>query len=318
MLNKQTIAVVIPAHNEAKRIGEVIKTMPLFVDDIIVVDDASADNTISEALKAAKKKKVKLTLVKHTTNQGVGAAIVSGYARALKTSARAIAVMAGDAQMDPTELKKMVMPIIKKEADYTKGNRLIHNQAWKMIPKVRYLGNAVLSMLTKIASGYWHVADSQTGYTVISKEVLSRIALGNLYKRYGFPNDLLVHLNIAQARVKEVPIEPIYHVDGKSGIRLWKVIPTISWLLMKRFFWRLKVKYIIQDFHPLIFFYIAAFLLIFINLFLLYRLIEIFMRTGVIPSINALALVFCILMSTQFTFFAMWMDMDYNKDLKVK
>lgn len=317
MINKQKIAVVVPAYNEAEMIGQVISTMPRFVDYIILVDDASIDKTVSKALKVATERKRKLILIKHPFNQGVGGAVTSGYKKALDLKAKAVALMAGDAQMDPRELKKMVMPIISNEADYTKGNRLIHNQAWKMMPKVRYLGNATLSLLTKVASGYWHIADSQTGYTVISQQTLGRIALRNLYKRYGFPNDLLVHLNIARARIKEIPIEPIYHQNNKSGIRLWKVIPTLSWLLLRRFFWRLKVKYIIQDFHPLVFFYLAAFFVSFINVVLLLRLLFIFITTGIIPAINALALVFCVLMAIQFIFFAMWMDMDYNKNLRV-
>jgi hypothetical protein len=187
-----------------------------------------------------------------------------------------------------------------------------------MMPKVRYLGNSVLSLLTKATSGYWHVADSQTGYTAISLEALEKIDLDDLYARYGFPNDLLVHLNVMNGRVKEIPIKPIYHVNGKSGIRLWKVIPTIGWLLLRRFFWRLKIKYIIQDFHPLVFFYIFSFILNIIGFLLLIRLFYIFVAHGYIPSINALALFFCAVTSSQFTFFAMWLDMDYNKDLKVK
>lgn len=318
MLNNKKISVVIPAYNEESKISKVITTLPKFVDLIILVDDASSDKTISKAEEAAKKAKFKLKVLAFRQNKGVGAAIVAGYKEALAQKITATAVMAGDAQMDPGELKDIVIPVVKQEAEYVKGNRLIYGQAWRMMPKVRYLGNSVLSLLTKATSGYWHVADSQTGYTAISLEALEKIDLDDLYARYGFPNDLLVHLNVINGRVKEIPIKPIYHVNGKSGIRLWKVIPTIGWLLLRRFFWRLKIKYIIQDFHPLVFFYIFAFILNIIGLFLLIRLFYVYAVSGYIPSINALALFFCAVTSSQFTFFAMWLDMDYNKDLKVK
>lgn len=318
MINHKKIGVVVPAHNEAKMIRQVIETMPRFVDKIILVDDASPDKTIKIAQEVAKKSHHRLDIISFKENRGVGAAIIAGYKRAVALKIDATAVMAGDAQMDPAELKALCLPIIKNEAEYVKGNRLIYGRAWEMMPKVRYFGNSILSLLTKITSGYWHVADSQTGYTAISLQALKNINLDDLYERYGFPNDLLVHLNIIRARVKEMPIKPIYHVGGKSGIRLWKVIPTIGWLLIRRFFWRMKIKYIIEDFHPLVFFYFSAILLSFVDLVLLGRLLWFIIAFGEIRSATALAFFFCLVMASQFTFFGMWLDMDYNKDLKVK
>ena len=318
MIKKKKICVVVPAYNEEKMIDKVIQTMPTFVDLMIIVDDASIDKTLMTAREASQKCKKKIEIIKFKENQGVGVAIVNGYKRALELKMDIIVVMAGDAQMNASELKGFAMPIIMGEADCVKGNRLIYGQSWQTIPKVRYLGNSVLSLLTKIASGYWHVADSQTGYIAIARPILEKINLDNLYKRYGFPNDLLIHLNIARAKIKEVPIKPIYHRGGKSGIRLWKVIPTISWLLLRRFFWRLKVKYIIEDFHPLVFFYFLALILTFSSIILLIRLIWIWIDVDRIPPINTLALMFCLIMAGQFLFFAMWFDMDYNKDLRVK
>lgn len=292
--------------------------MPKFVDLIIVVDDKSTDNTAKAAEIAASSAKKKLKIIRHEVNQGVGASIVTGFREAIKQNSDVAAVMDGDAQMAPDELKSLCLPVVLGQADYVKGNRLIYRQAWKTIPKVRYLGNSVLSLLTKIASGYWHVADSQAGYKAISVKILKKMPLDNLYKRYGFHNDLLVHLNIFRARVKEISIKPIYNIGEKSGIRLWKVIPALTWLLTRRFFWRLKVKYIIEDFHPLVFFYLLAATLSVASIFLLVRLIYIWIITSHIPPINALALMFSLIMTGQFLFFAMWLDMDYNKDLRVK
>lgn len=318
MLNHKKIAVVIPAYNEAKLIGQVIKTMPAFVDLIVIIDDASRDKTVLEARTAAKTYHRKTEVLTHKVNAGVGAAAVTGFTRVLELKYDIIVIVNGDAQMDPGEMKGLVLPIIEGKADFTKGNRLIYGQAWKMIPKVRYFGNSVLSLLTKITSGYWHVADSQTGYVAMSRSILEKININNLYKRYGFPNDLLIHMNVARARLMEIPIKPIYNIGEKSGIKLWKVIPAISWLLFRRFFWRLKVKYIIEDFHPLVFFYFSSFGLNFIGLLLLVRLIYITVTSNHVPSVNALALFFCIIMASQFLFFAMWFDMDYNKDLRIK
>ena len=163
--------------------------------------------------------------------------------------------MAADNQMDPATCAKLVGPVARGEVDYAKANRLFTGEAWKLIPRTRYLGNAVLSLLTKIASGYWHVADSQTGYTAISLSMLDAARPRPHLPGYGFPNDMLVHLNVWNARVRDFPSRPIYGVGERSGIRLRQVVPRISWLLVKGFFWRLREKYVIRDFHPLVFFY---------------------------------------------------------------
>src|SRR4029077_6817043 len=190
-------------------------------------------------------------------------AIISGYEKALEEAREnaLVAVMAGDAQMDPGDLPRLLAPLVKDQADYTKGNRLFTGEAWKIIPRHRYLGNAALSLLTKIASGYWHVADSQSGYTAITVQALSVLQLDRLYPRYGFPNHLLVELDNYDFRVRDVPMRPVFNVGEVSGIRLPKVIPTISWLLFKCYFWRMKEKYVIRDFHPLVFFLTMGLLL---------------------------------------------------------
>ena len=184
-----------------------------------------------------------------------------------------------------------------------------------MIPRYRYLGNAVLSLLTKIASGYWHVADSQSGYTAISLPYLELLDLDRIYQRYGFPNDLLVHLNVWNARVRDYPSRPIYGVGERSGIRLRKVVPTISWLLVKGFFWRMRVKYVIRDFHPLVFFYALGFLATLLGLGLgIAELVLRIMGNAITPA--TIVLVALLLISgSQFTLFAMWFDMESNKDL---
>src|SRR3990170_2297611 len=236
-------------------VGETLAGIPGFVDRVIVVDDASTDATAERARAGGDPR---VDVVTHDRNAGVGAAIVTGYKLALAEGLDVVCVMAADNQMDPADLETLVTPVARGELDYAKANRLFTGEAWSLIPRTRYLGNAVLSLLTKIASGYWHVADSQTGYTAISREMLAELDLDRVYARYGFPNDILVHLNVWNRRVRDYPSRPIYGVGERSGIRLRKVVPTISWLLLKGFFWRLREKYVIRDFHPLVLFYLLG------------------------------------------------------------
>ena len=224
--------------------------------------------------------------------------------------------MAGDGQMDPADLESIILPIVNGEADYTKGNRLFYGDAWHMIPRYRYLGNSFLSLFTKAASGYWHIADSQSGYTAISSIALKRLDLDDIYKDYGMPNDMLIKLNMYDFRVRDIHIRPVYHVGEKSGIKLARVIPRISCLLVKGFCKRLVFKYVIKDFHPLVFFYMLSFVLLFSSIPLTIRLIYIWASTGDIPDMNALLLVFTLISGLQTLFFSMWFDMEKNKDLK--
>jgi len=156
MLEGKSVAVVVPAYDEEKLIATTLAGIPDFVDRIYVVDDASRDGTAEAARSAGGR----VELIEHEKNQGVGAAILTGYKRALADGMDVTAVMAGDNQMDPDDLEAIATPVVRGEVDYAKANRLFTGRAWELIPRTRYLGNAVLSLLTKIASGYWHIADS--------------------------------------------------------------------------------------------------------------------------------------------------------------
>ena len=317
MFQEHRVSVVIPAHDEELLIERVVTGIPAFVDHIIVVDDASRDKTAEKLLALKAIHGDRLVVIRHPKNQGVGGAIVTGYEGALRISAQKhlVAVMAGDAQMDPEDLPKLLAPCARGEVDYAKGNRLITGEAWRIIPRTRYLGNAVLSLLTKIASGYWHVADSQTGYTVITAEALAVLQLRRLYPRYGFPNHLLVELNNYDFRVRDIPIKPVYNVGEVSGIRLHKVIPTISWLLFRCYFWRMKEKYIIRDFHPLIFF--LTFGMFLTGGSLLFGLYLVYLRSmGPVSPVSAIFAAMTFTSGVQSIMFALWMDMERNKDLK--
>lgn len=315
MYQSKSVCVVVPAKNEETQIENVIKTMPAYVDHIVIIDDASTDNTV-EVVKNIIPDDPRIELIEHTQNTGVGGAIASGYQWALKHTCHVTAVMAGDGQMDPVDLEPIIKPIINNEADYTKGNRLFYGDAWQMIPRHRYLGNSFLSLFTKVASGYWHIADSQSGYTAISLIALNRLDLDDIYKDYGMPNDMLIKLNMYDFRVRDIHIRPVYNVGEKSGIKISRVIPRISYLLFKGFCKRLIFKYVIKDFHPLVFFYAFSFSLFMVSIPLIIRLFYIWYATGDIPDINTMALLFTLISGFQALFFGMWFDMESNKDLK--
>jgi glycosyltransferase involved in cell wall biosynthesis len=315
MYRDKTIAVIVPAYNEEKLIGKVLKTIPPFIDHIVVVDDASLDQT-GEIVKAHQKEDPRIVYIEHMRNEGVGGAIITGYKWAKDNEIYISVVMAGDAQMDPKDLPLLLDPVADGEVDYSKGNRLFTGKAWRVIPKARYLGNAILSFLTKIASGYWHVADSQSGYGAVTLEVLKTIDLDTIYKRYGMPNDFLVRLNVYHFRVRDVSVNPIYGIGEQSGIRIYKVVFTLSFLLLKLFLWRLKEKYVIRDFHPLVLFYLMGFALTPVGIafgcyLLIFRLL-----VGPVAATSALFAAFFTISGLQSLFFAMWFDMEYNKELK--
>ena len=315
MYKKSTISVVVPAYNEETQIAKVIDTMPDIVDMIVIVNDCSRDLTSEAVRQHSAFTGGRITLLEHPVNQGVGGAIATGYKWSRDHGYHVAVVMAGDGQMDPDDLTAILDPVVNDVADYTKGNRLVTGEAFRKIPKIRFFGNSALSLFTKIASGYWHVADSQTGYTAINQLALQEIDWDAMYKRYGQPNDLLVKLNVAGMRVVDVPIEPVYHVGEKSGIRIRRVIFTIGSLLVRLFFWRLKEKYIIRNFHPLVFFYAFGFVSLLMSALLMVRLILLWIDIGRVPEITFLSWLFSFSVGFNSLFFAMWFDYEENKHL---
>ncbi len=317
MYAEKKIVVVVPAYNEEMLIHRVIETMPGYVDKILVVDDCSKDDTWAVLQDLQAKYPGRLFFVRHSRNQGVGGSIATGYQWSLDEHGDVTVVMAGDAQMDPADLPALLDPVISGKVDFAKGNRLFTGDAWNQIPRVRYLGNSVMSLLTKIASGYWQIADSQCGYTAINYEALKTIDWNQMYKRYGQPNDLLVRLNIYNFRVCDVRIKPVYNIGEKSGVKPIRMIPKLFWLLTKLYFFRMWQKYVIRDFHPLIFFYAVGSFLLVLCIPLTARAVFLWISEGILPAINTLAVMMCAIMGMQLILFAMWFDMEYNRHLNI-
>jgi len=257
----------------------------------------------------------RIILINHLKNSGVGAAIARGYKWCLDHAIDCTAVMAGDGQMDPSELEKICAPVLTEDIDYVKGNRLIHGGARLVMPKTRFLGNSILSILTKVASGYWHVSDTQTGYTAISLSALNAIKIHEIYPRYGMPNDLLVKLNIAFCTIKEIKIKPVYNIGESSKMKVHKVIPRIAWLLFKSFFKRLWVKYLFRDFHPLFLLYHFAIAVGIMSLPYTIKVLMITFSQETVSPTTMLAFFFLFTSSFQSLLFAMWMDIQDNERL---
>ena len=247
MYEGKSIAVVVPAYNEEKLIGETIRTVPDWVDHVIVIDDASTDSTRVEAETAAD---ARTQVLFHEVNQGVGGAIVTGHRRAIECHADISVVMAGDGQMDPRHLERLLQPLVRDGFGYAKGNRFFAADSFEGMPGYRIVGNLVLTFLTKAASGYWSLVDPQNGYTAITSEVLQRLLLDRLSKRYDFENDMLVWLNILNVRVADVPI-PARYGDEKSTIRLGSVAPRLISTLLRGFWRRIWRKYGVWSFSPI-------------------------------------------------------------------
>jgi len=317
MIKNKIIGVVVPAYNEELLIEETLVGIPSYVDKIIVVDDSSGDNT-RKIISHIASKDHRVITISHRENQGLGASLSDGYLKSIVLKCDVTAVMAGDNQMDPKDLKSVLMPVVSGEVDYVKGNRLFDANVGGVMPRYRLVGNAVATFLTKFATGYWAVIDPQCGYTAISCRTLKRIDIATLKRGYGYNADILTRLNIYNFHIAEVEVRPVYGRE-KSGIKFFCYVADVCWLLLKLFLKRLWQKYIIRDFHPLVFFYIMSFFnIVIIGLPLLIRFFYLFLKYNEAPQTTLIILSFTATIGFFSFFFACWMDMESDKHLMVK
>jgi glycosyltransferase involved in cell wall biosynthesis len=273
MYRNHRIAVVVPAYNESGFVGDVLASMPDFVDLVVAIDDRSTDDTWAEILAAAAETEPteatrraarlraaepradlrdraavsellgRVVPVRHHENRGAGGAIKTGYMAAVERDVDAVVTVDGDGQMDLSLMGRFLDPIVEGGAGYAKGNRLLYRNFRREMPRFRFVGNLALTFLTKIASGYWKMMDPQNGYTAISRAALAAIDLDDLYEYYGYCNDLLVKLNVAGVRIADVPM-PAHYGDEQSSIKYGPYVRRVSVMLLRDFLWRINTEYL--------------------------------------------------------------------------
>ncbi|RJO62160.1 glycosyltransferase family 2 protein [candidate division WS5 bacterium] len=263
MFGNKTIGIIIPAYRVEKQIGKVIAKIPDFVDKIIIVNDASTDRT-TEIIRRMNNSKI--LLIEHKKNQGVGGAMKSGFRKAIELNIDIVVKVDGDNQMDINYLPALITPIIENYADYTKGNRFLDSKDLVQMPFQRFLGNLFLTFITKVASGYWHIFDSQNGYLAISLDTLKKIDLDKLDNYYFFENSMLININIFEARVADIFI-PARYLDEKSSLKISKVLWYFPCKLLKGLILRIYYKYIFFDLSPIVVFLLCGLFLFFPGLF---------------------------------------------------
>lgn len=233
------LAVVVPAYQEGERLRATLQTIPRFVDHVVVVDDGSTDDTFDHAV-AVERHDGRIDVIRLAHNRGVGGAIVRGYRRALELGAEVAAVMAGDGQMDPADLERVVAPVARGEADYAKGNRLAHEE-WRSMPAIRRFGTRLLARLTGLVAGIDGLEDSQCGYTAISRSLLESLALEEVFPRYGYPNDLLLRVGAADGTVEQPVVRPVYG-DESSGLSIPGIVVPVLLIMARGVLRRVGVR----------------------------------------------------------------------------
>jgi glycosyltransferase involved in cell wall biosynthesis len=244
LMTKPIVAVVIPSYKVTAHIVETIGEIGQEVSHIFIVDDACPDGSGKLVEQEVKDKRVKVIF--HTENQGVGGAMITGYRAALETDAQIVVKLDGDGQMDPALIKDLIAPIVTGRADYTKGDRFDSLTGLSQMPGIRLFGNAGLTLLTKISTGYWNITDPTNGYTAIHRDALKALPLGMLSKRFFFESDMLFRLSIYRAVVWDVPMQARYG-NEKSNLSIAKTLWEFPWKHFKNFHKRLFLNYYLRD-----------------------------------------------------------------------
>lgn len=242
--DRMLIAVVIPSYKVTRHILSVIQSIDSRCDAIYVVDDKCPDGSGQLVRQQCADPRVKVIF--HEENAGVGGAVISGYRQALADHMDIVVKIDGDGQMDPSLLRDFIAPILAGEADYTKGNRFYDLRNVSRMPVIRIFGNAALSFLTKLSSGYWNLFDPTNGYTAIHRHALSQIDTDRLSRRYFFETDMLFRLNLARAVVVDIPMDAKYE-DEISNLKISKILFEFVGKHVRNFGKRIFYNYFLRD-----------------------------------------------------------------------
>lgn len=243
---KFALAVIIPAYQVADKIGSVLDDLPDYLSNIIVVDDASQDNTPT-LVQAFAEHDRRIVLIRHEHNQGVGGAMVTGFRKALELGAQVVVKIDGDGQMDPALVPMLVTPLIEGKADYVKGNRFRDFESLRHMPLIRRIGNLGLSFLTKAATGYWNCFDPTNGFFAIRAEILAQLPLERIDRRYFFETSMLANLYLLDAFVLDVPMPARYRGE-RSSMSIWRVLAEFPAKLFATVWRRMLLRYFLFDF----------------------------------------------------------------------
>jgi len=238
------VAVVIPAFKVSKQIVEVVRAVPKGVSLIIVVDDCCPEGSgevVREQVTDAR-----LVVLRNSENLGVGGAVKRGYEEALSLRAEIVVKLDGDGQMDPTDIDALIFPLVSRRADYSKGNRFDQLDQLFAMPKIRLIGNAVLSLLSKISSGYWSITDPTNGFTAITRQALRKMEVAKVSNRYFFESDMLFRLNLAGAVVQDVSM-PARYGGEKSNLSVGRSVFEFGWKHYVNFNKRIFYRYYLRE-----------------------------------------------------------------------
>ncbi|MFI5251626.1 MAG: glycosyltransferase family 2 protein [Bacteroidota bacterium] len=314
MYRGKKISLVIPAYREEKLIKPTLEGVPALFDMVYAVDDCSPDRQAA-VITECSKRDPRIVLLQHKVNQGPGGAIITGYLQSNKDGNDIAVVVGGDNQMALSEVEKFLDPIIDGKVSYTKGNRFLLSQlddTLSKMPKTRLIGNWIITILTKIASGFYKTMDVVDGYTAISRDVIEAINWNRAWKRYGYPMDFLIRLNAYGFKIMDIPRTAIYlEHEKQSQIKGFRYALRVSPMLIRNFFWRLNFKYLYRDFHPLFFFYYLSFILIPLGLFFGVDLVidKLFFGGHNVTGPRSILISLTLISGLQFLLFAMLFDM---------
>lgn len=308
------IAAVIPAYNEEKLIGKTLETVPKFVDYVIVINDGSKDNTL-KIIKSFARTSNRIITINNKTNLGLGTSMVNGYKKALQTDADMVAIIAGDAQCDPAYLKKMTQELIDSQVDYVKANRFLDLKALKDMPTYRRIGNIFITLLTKFATGYYSIFDTQNSYGIMRRSILEKMPLEIIGKRYDFENTQLIAMSIINTRIKDYPVPAVYG-NEQSTINIIPTAARVLRALSKGFWRRIYYKYVLTNFHPIALFLFSGLGLVIFGF--LYGIYISFRRISelIVPSTATIMLVVLSLF-LGFQLLLTALIMDVNNEVKV-
>jgi dolichol-phosphate mannosyltransferase len=302
------VVIIIPAYRVERDIKTVLNGLPDYIKHIIVVDDASPDSTV-DLVTALSKTDIRLTLISHLQNQGVGGAMISGFKKALELGAQIVVKIDGDGQMDVSHIPALITPLIQGKADYAKGNRFRDFVSLQKMPFIRRLGNLGLSFLTKAATGYWNIFDPTNGFFAIRAEVLNQLHLEKIDKRYFFETSMLANLYLLNAFVLDVPI-PARYGNEKSYLSVYRTLFEFPYKLFVTFLRRVLLKYYIYDFSMLSLYLITAFpLLLFGLVFGISKWIQYAQLGLAAPTGTVMLPTLCVILGIQIMLSAIDIDM---------